>query len=99
MGPLFSLTLIAMASAALFVVVFLVLRMFRRTTDALLRAGGFVIGAGIGAALSAGVLALAMGTDATLTTATQVHAYLSAIALGALAGGTALSCIVAWKFR
>jgi hypothetical protein len=99
MGPLFSLILIAMASAALFGVVFLVLKMFLRTTDALRRAGGFVIGTGIGATLSAGALALAMGTDVTLTTTTQVYAYLSAVALGALAGGTALSCFVAWKFR
>ena len=99
MGPLFSLILIAVASAALFGVVFLVLKMFLRTTDSLRRAGGFVIGTGIGAILSAGVLALAMGTDGTLATTTHVYAYLSAVALGALAGGTALSCFVAWKFR
>lgn len=61
MGPLFSLMLIAMASAALSAAVFLVLRMFLRTADALQRAGGFVIGTSIGATLSGGVIALAMG--------------------------------------
>lgn len=99
MGPLFSLILIAMASAGLFGVVFIVLKMFLRTTDALRRAGGFVIGTGIGATLSAEVLALAMENDVTLTTTTQVYAYLSAVALSALAVGTALSRLAAWKFR
>lgn len=99
MGPLFSLMLIATASAALFAAVFLVLRMFLRTADTLRRAGGFVIGTGIGATLSGGVLALAMGTDATLTSTTQVTVYLSAIALGALVGGTTVSYLVARKFR
>jgi len=99
MGPLFSLMLIAMASTALFAVVFIVLRMFLRTADALRRAVGFVVGTGIGATLSGGVLALAMGTDATLTSTTQVTVYLSAISLGALIGGTAVSSLVARKFR
>lgn len=39
LDPLFSLILIAMASGALFGVVFLVLKMSLRTTDALQRAG------------------------------------------------------------
>ena len=99
MGPLFSLMLIAMASTTLSAAVFLVLRMFLRTADALQRAGGFVIGTGIGATLSGGVLALAMGTDATLTSTTQVIAYLSVIALGALVGGTTASYLVARKFH
>lgn len=88
-----------MASTALFAVVFIVLRMFLRTADALRRAVGFVVGTGIGATLSGGVLALAMGTDATLTSTTQVTVYLSAISLGALIGGTAVSSLVARKFR
>lgn len=99
MGPLFSLMLIAMASAALFAVVFLVLRRFLRTADALRRAGGFVMGTGIGVTLSGGVLALALGTDASLTSTTQVTVYLFAIALGALVGGIAVSYLVARKFR
>lgn len=98
MGPLFSLILIAMASAALFGIVFLVLKMFLHTADALRRASGFVIGTGIGATLSAGILALAMETDVTLATTTEVYAYLSAVAFGALTGGIALSYLVAWKF-
>lgn len=99
MGPLFSLVLIAIASAVLFGVVFLALRMFLCTTDALRRAGGFVIGMGAGAALSVGLLALAIGAGVTLTTTTQVDAYLAAVAVGALAGGAALSYLVTWKFR
>jgi hypothetical protein len=44
MGSLFSLSLIAIASPALFEMVFLALDMFLFTTDALRRAGGFAIG-------------------------------------------------------
>ena len=99
MGPLFSLALIAIASAALFAVVFFASRVFLCTNDALRRAGSFVIGMGVGTALSVGLLALAIGTGATLTTNIQVGAYLAAVALGALAGGIALSYFVAWKFR
>lgn len=99
MGPLFSLILIAIASVAMFGMVFLALRMFLHTTDALRRAGGFVIGMGVGAVSSVGLLALVIGTGATLTTETQIDAYLAAVALGAIAGGTALCYFVAWKFR
>lgn len=99
MGPLFSLMVIAIALAALFAVVFLVLLMFLRTADAFRRAGGFVIGTGIGVMLTGGVLALAMGTDVTLTSTKQVITYLFALALGALVGGTAVSSLVARKFR
>lgn len=98
MGPLFSLILIAMASAALFVAMFLVLRIFLCTADALRRTGGFVMGSGIGATLSGGVFALAMGTDVTLTSTIHVIAYLSAIALCAVVGGIAVSYFVARKF-
>jgi hypothetical protein len=99
MGPLFSLALVAVASTALFGIMFLAMRTFLRTADALRRAGGFVIGMGIGAALSVGIVALFIGTGVTLTTKTQVIAYLATVGLGALAGGTALSYFVSRKFR
>jgi hypothetical protein len=99
MGPLFSLILISIASAALFAVVFLPLRMFLSATDAIRRAGAFVVGMGVGAALTVGLLALVMGTGTTLTTTTEVGAYLATIAIGALAGGATLAYFVAWKFR
>lgn len=99
MGPLFSLALIAFASTALFGLVFPSMKMFLRPSDALRRACGFVMGTGIGAALSVGIVALVTGADLTLTTKTQVVAYLATVGLGALTGGTALSYFVSRKFR
>lgn len=99
MGPLFSLILIAIASSALFAVVFAALKIFVPTIDALRRAGGFVVGMASGAVMAVGLLALAFGTGASLTTKTQVFAYLATVASGALAGGAALSYFVSRKFR
>lgn len=99
MGPLLSLFLIAIGSAAVFGAMFLVLRMFLRTTDALRYAGGFVVGMGAGAALSVGLLALVIGTGATFTTKTQVWAYLATVAFSVLTGGAALSHFSARNFR
>ena len=99
MGPLFSLALVAVASIALFGIVFLAMRMFLNTAGALRRACGFVMGTGIGAALSVGIVALVIGTGVTLTTKTQVVAYLATVGFGALSGGTTLSYFVSRKFR
>jgi hypothetical protein len=55
-GPLFSAILIAILSAALLSVVFIVFRLFLTTARALRGAFGFVIGAGVGTALSMGIL-------------------------------------------
>lgn len=99
MGPLFSLVLIASGSAAVFLVAFIPLRMFLSTSNAIRHAGAFVVGMGAGAALSVGLLALFIGTDASLKTRMEVAAYLATIAIGALTCGATLSYCVGRKFR
>ena len=99
MGPLFSLALIAIVSAAVFVVVFFAFRILVPTNDALRRACGFVVGAGSGAALSVGLIALVIGAGGSLVTKAGVLAYLATVGIGAVAGGASLSYLVARKFR
>jgi hypothetical protein len=99
MGPLFSLILIAIVSATIFMVVFFAFRMFMPSTDAFRRACGFVVGIGAGAGLSVGLLALVIGGGASLATKVEVFAYLATVATAAIAGGAFLSYLVARKFR
>lgn len=99
MRPLFSLVLIAIGSAAVFLVAFLPLRMFLSTSNAIQHAGAFVIGMGAGAGLSVGLLALFMGTNTSFKTRQEVIFYLATIALGALTSGATVSYFVVRKFR
>lgn len=99
MGPLLSLILIAIASAAFFMLVFIAFRVFVPTTDALRRSCGFFVGTGAGAALSVGLIALVSGAGALLVTKLQVIAYLATVAIAAIAGGAVFSYLVAQRFR
>jgi hypothetical protein len=98
MGPLFSLILITLGSVILFIVVFLVFWIFVPMTDALLRACGFVVGAGAGAAFSVLFLAMLIALGTTLTPMLEALAFLATVAAGAIASGV-LSYIVARTLR
>lgn len=99
MGPLFSLALIAMVSAAVFVVVFFAFRILAPTNDALRCACGFVVGAATGALLTVGLIALIIGAGGSLVTKAGVLTYLATVGIGAVAGGASLSYLVERKFR
>ena len=88
----------AVAAGIVFSVVALVFRLFLPASVAARCAIGFVIGAGAGAALAGGLLALTMGTG-TLQTGAEVLAYLATLAVSAVLGGTALSWQLARRFR
>lgn len=91
MGPLFSAILMTIASGILLSVMFFLFRLFMTTPVALRCAIGFVIGAGLGAPLAVGLLAIVIGVGTTLQTKLQVAAYFSTVAIGATLGGTTLS--------
>jgi hypothetical protein len=99
MGPLFSAILVTLASGVLFSVTFIVFRFFLSTSIAVRGAFGFVIGAGVSAALAVGLLAMVIGVGTKLVTTLQVIAYLSTVAISAVLGGAVLSRQLVRKFR
>jgi hypothetical protein len=79
-------------------VVALVFRLFLPVSVAVRYVVDFVIGAGAGAVLAIGILAMTMGTG-TLQTGSMVLARLGIITVSAVHGGTALSWHLARRFR
>lgn len=74
MGPPFVLVFMAVAAGAGFVFTFLICRHFLSAPVAIRYVFGFVVGGGIGAALSFGMLALLFGAAATRLRKTGLYA-------------------------
>jgi hypothetical protein len=98
MGPLISIVLIAITAGAIFFLAAVFFRVFVSPGLAILCGFGFVIGAGLSAALCVGLLALTMGAGAKLT-GWQPLAYFGTLATSALLGGITLSWQVARRLR
>jgi hypothetical protein len=98
MGPLFALVFMAVGACASFVFIFLLFRLFLSQGAAIRYAFGFVVGGGSGAAFSVLMLALIFGAGVTLTSTSQITAYLSTVALGALVGAVTLSRLLMRRF-
>jgi len=98
MGPLFSIAVMAITAGTIFCIVAVVFRLFVSSNLAVPCAFGFVIGAGLSAALCVGLLALTLGAGVELT-GLQPLAYLCSLAISAVLGGAILSWQVARRFR
>jgi hypothetical protein len=90
MGPLFSMAVMAIAASVAFSAVALVFRFFLPTRVALVCALGFLIGAGMGAALAVGTLALTMRLT-ILRTTEEVVAYFAILTICSVLGAAAVS--------
>jgi len=88
MGPLFSLLLLVLAVVALATITFFVALLFQPLKWAFCSSVVFVVGSAAGVVLSGALSLLVVGFGATLTSPSQLIAYLSSLALGGLLGGS-----------